>query len=479
MVKVGKWLVALVWCLAAPVFAQASATTDAYDRFMATATGAAQTTVTYGKDGTPVATPSSMTLTPDGGAGVKTTQSGSVRNPAGNAGTITATGRMPNSAIVGALGRFFGKVIPVTGWAIAVKELVDEMGFIATDGANGVIWESRNSEYCAANCQMVRYIYGVSGPFRYSALNACTELVNAHNAAPGTTTLASPRIEVQPNGSPYCKFNVFNRSTGAAQGGGQSAPTYTAAPPNLAPNDPSSMQAFLDAVAARSGWPSTSSVAKAAAAAAAASDTLIVPETVTVTGPAQTQGSKSTTTSTNPDGSTRTETVDCKWNHTYSGPTIVSSEVCTTTTTNDGAAGQTTTKTKTSEGEVPQKTEPAPELACGIAGKPACNVKVDESGTPAPETLDGQQTAEDKLQQLKEFAQDPKAKLPQMPTLNWSFELPTGCVAIAVPAFDPWLQSIDVCQFMPMFHDIMTMIWVIGGLFGAISMFWRSTFSAN
>ena len=87
--------------------------------------------------------------------------------------------------------------------------------------------------------------------------------------------------------------------------------------------------------------------------------------------------------------------------------------------------------------------------------------------------------ATDKLKDLKDFATDPKSKLPAFPTLNWSFRLPSGCVPLQIPAFAPYLQEIDVCQFMPIFHDLMSVVWVLGGLFGVISMFWRSTMSAN
>ena len=55
--------------------------------------------------------------------------------------------------------------------------------------------------------------------------------------------------------------------------------------------------------------------------------------------------------------------------------------------------------------------------------------------------------------------------------------MPTACGVIPVPAFAPFLSEVDICQFQPVFHDLMSVVWVLGGLFGAISMFWRKTFA--
>lgn len=337
-------LAAALW--PARAFAQL-ASTSAYDRFMATAVGASQTTVGYGSNGTPIASPSPMTLVPDGGTGMKSTQSGTVRNPAGNPATITATGRVSNAAAAGAIGRFAGKVFPWVAWPLAIKQLVDELGFVGSSHpeTGEVVLERYHSEYCAANCQTRRYTFQVSGPFRYNSENACAGLVTNYNAQPNyPTRLINPRI----TGNNLCTITRVNQDgTGATNF--NVGPTYQSAPPNLLPLEPATMQEFIDAIAAKSGWPASSRVAEATVAAAEANQEKVKPENVTVTGPAQTQGKKTTTTTVNPDGSTRTETRDCKWNHTYAGAVVHSQEVCTTTTTNDGESGKTTTKTETSE----------------------------------------------------------------------------------------------------------------------------------
>ncbi|EKD78668.1 MAG: hypothetical protein ACD_41C00301G0003 [uncultured bacterium] len=123
----------------------------------------------------------------------------------------------------------------------------------------------------------------------------------------------------------------------------------------------------------------------------------------------------------------------------------------------------------------PESDVPKEFKTCGLPGEPAC--KIDETGTPEAKTDTGEADAKKALKPLEDFAANPSAVLPTLPTINWAFTLPSGCAPIALPAFDPWLQEIDVCSFQPMFHDLMTVIWVMGGLFGAIGTFWRNTFS--
>lgn len=126
-------------------------------------------------------------------------------------------------------------------------------------------------------------------------------------------------------------------------------------------------------------------------------------------------------------------------------------------------------------GDKQRAPDPEKVITCGLPDTPAC--KIDEKGTPEPVKDTAQQDAKDAHKPLDDFLKDPKAMLPAFPTINWTFRLPSGCAPIALPAFAPFLQQIDVCQFQPMFHDIMSIIWVGGALFGAIGTFWRNVFA--
>lgn len=113
---------------------------------------------------------------------------------------------------------------------------------------------------------------------------------------------------------------------------------------------------------------------------------------------------------------------------------------------------------------------------CGLPGRPPC--KIDETGTPQVPENTNQQKVDSATQAIKDFIANPTSIVPEFPQLNWSFQLPTGCAAIDTPAFAAvGLASIDICQFQPMFHELMSIVWVLGGLFGAISLFVRNALS--
>jgi hypothetical protein len=120
-------------------------------------------------------------------------------------------------------------------------------------------------------------------------------------------------------------------------------------------------------------------------------------------------------------------------------------------------------------------------MPCGVAGAPPCNVKVDETGTPetVPELADPQALAQTPFTPYDQLKTDPKSFWPTLPTINWTFALPSGCGVISVPGFAPYLESIDLCPWQALFHEIMSVVWVLGGLFGAISTFWRNTFATT
>ena len=143
----------------------------------------------------------------------------------------------------------------------------------------------------------------------------------------------------------------------------------------------------------------------------------------------------------------------------------------------------TTTTVKIDGQEVPElgKTEQGKPIeqqdieTCGLPNTPPC--KINEEGTPEAQQDTHKKDVDDALADLKRLSTNPATFWPTFPQIRWDFALPTGCAAISIPAFSPFLQEIDVCQFQPIFHDIMSAVWVLGGLFGAISIFWRSTFA--
>lgn len=177
-----------------------------------------------------------------------------------------------------------------------------------------------------------------------------------------------------------------------------------------------------------------------------------------------------------------------------SGPSTAAEPGTVTTTTGPGGTTTTTTTTNnnityednrytyapttvTVSGDTTTTTErEAPEIdTCGLPGKPAC--KIDESGTPEPGTKDVQGDVDGKLDETREAIANPEGFFGAFPEITWSFALPSTCDVIAIPAFAPWLEEINVCAFQGIFHEIMTVVWMLGGLFGAIGIFWRDQLS--
>lgn len=113
---------------------------------------------------------------------------------------------------------------------------------------------------------------------------------------------------------------------------------------------------------------------------------------------------------------------------------------------------------------------------CGAPPLPACAVKVDETGVPAEGTAAGRfgdaNTNVDGTQSDAEGFLEGIADI-TLPSWSWTFSFPTGCTPLVLPAFDDF--EIDVCQFQPMIHDLMSVLWVIAGIWGLINLFMRAS----
>lgn len=250
-------------------------------------------------------------------------------------------------------------------------------------------------------------------------------------------------------------------------------------------------QEILDKIASASGWPT--SAARALASALNTPGASVQVEPPAVTGPATVKGETTTTTetvnlqpgttkeaapgTTSPtQPGTKTTTKTENTNVKYSGNSITTNNNVTNTTVTitNNVTNETNVEGDKTE-EVQDTKEPQEIETCGLPGKPAC--KIDETGTPEPVEDKAKDDTDKAIKPLDDFIKNPKSSLPELPVINWAFTLPSGCSPISLPAFDPWLQEIDICPFQSIFHDIMSIVWVIGGLFGAISIFWRNTFS--
>lgn len=164
-------------------------------------------------------------------------------------------------------------------------------------------------------------------------------------------------------------------------------------------------------------------------------------------GPGRAPGSSQTTNAGadgQPTGSSST-TVNVTNNYHYAGDTVTVTQTVTNNTTNPD--GSTT--------ETQQETEPDP--LCGVPGYPACNVKVDEQGTPEwkqPTTKDLDDIKAADAVKLNEVAQT----IPD-PDLGWFGAPPlAACRPYPLPNN---MGEIDACNVVDSVRSVMAYLWAL------------------
>lgn len=118
-----------------------------------------------------------------------------------------------------------------------------------------------------------------------------------------------------------------------------------------------------------------------------------------------------------------------------------------------------------STGTTPKPADGEEQAACGAPGQPPC--KIDETGTP---TQGNFSEAENALNQAKTDAIAEINKTRTGQGFTWTFQLPTGCQPLQLPAFAGMIDSIDICQFQPMIHDLLSMMWIAATIFALWGM---------
>jgi len=397
-----KLLSLLFFICSAAAHAAVTAPSTAFDTFMWQATGGAAQTVTYGTGGTPLVSPGLPVVDTDGGL-PKVTQSASVKNPSGNPVSVSLLSRVP-AAAVGSLLLGGLNAMSVLASGIVIYDFLKSEGFLVsknngalvvktpgvlsynTSSPAGTLCYSGAGNNPDGTCPktMVQYCNAATtnwtsiGPWN-GFPNVCLRNGTAINVINSPTGSCPAPAAIQP----YTGTTTWSRS--GTEGG-----CYTT---TTGPDQDSSVTALQSAIAAKSGWPSGSLVSQALVDAAAASGQKITPSTGTLTGPATSTGSTSTTT--NPDG-TKT-VITNNYTHNYAGNTITTGATTTTNTYNSSnVLTGTTTATST---DTPPKTDSQtdcdkyPEsIGCSKYGTPSSSDTLDKrtsAVTITPSTFSG------------------------------------------------------------------------------------------
>lgn len=451
-------LVLLLAWLPASSWAAGVAAGSAFDSFMWTATGGNSQTVGFGSNGTPIATPAPPMIDTDGGL-PRVTQSGTLKNPSGNPFTVSAAGRISAANTAKAVG----KVIAQNTWPLAVGwalyDLFKEMGYDAVrnpDGSVAVTKPAPSGNYA--------WDPVTNSPAGTLNLPTCTNPLTFGYCRSNATTLfarvgSADVARLEGLGWTYLSnggwFHDFNKTFSGSQ--------------TLAPSVPSSQREFIDAVAAKSGWPSTSAISRVLAEPAAGIGEKIKTEPLSVTGPATSQG-KQTVTQNVTNNTTKTETVT--HNHTYEGAKVNTTTVTTTTVVNNTTGETVDQSTKT---EAPTPAEP--QITCGLPDTPICAVKVNEDDTPEVLPKTEYEPLADKVKQSQEEGLE-RMKTPGDTSAlfaGWNvfFSAPpfASCSPIVLPAFKgASMGSLDPCPVVDGMRQVMGYIWAVAGLFLCLGM---------
>ena len=385
-------------------------------------------------------------------------QTGSLPNPSGGSVPVVAKGTLPALEVGKAVGRAalkIGSSLAFVGTGLALYDLAKELGFNLARNSDGSLSVSQATPSGA--CDLT------GGGISYST--------GSGNTTPWPTFLAQAApdsryqcVQSFPQNESSCSPTVQCKFVGSSTI--QYAPLTWATKALLVNpvTQPSTVQDLENAVASKSGWPAASKINDLMLDDP--SPHLQIPQQITVSGPASSPGPVSTTVNST-NNTTRTDTTT--HNYSYAGDTITTTNNVSSITIDNSTGAVTNSTTTTS---TPPSPSPAPEpaITCGLPGTPAC--KLDETGTAttAGTTYDATKTAIDTAKTASETAITGAASI-AAPSWSFAFQLPTGCA--------PYVTGIkgvvlNVCQYQPTIHGLLSAIWAAATAFAMIGMVGRT-----
>lgn len=119
------------------------------------------------------------------------------------------------------------------------------------------------------------------------------------------------------------------------------------------------------------------------------------------------------------------------------------------------------------------------EESCGGPGQPACNTKIDETGTPNGDGADSasRASADAEAQKLTDGIAGVVSGTgaPNSSTGFFSsLSFPSNCTPFSVGNARWGTYTVNFCSFQPIVHDLMSMVWVFFTILGSLSMVFRT-----
>jgi len=96
-------------------------------------------------------------------------------------------------------------------------------------------------------------------------------------------------------------------------------------------------------------------------------------------------------------------------------------------------------------------------------------VRIDEANVPRPVVNDAEQIADGIFSRINRCVSNLSDCIPALPNFSFAINFPTSCSVVSIPVMQHTF-NLDMCQYKPAIHNIMSMIWAFLGLFGAIRL---------
>jgi len=264
--------------------------------------------------------------------------------PGGVTIPVNVLGELPGVNVAAAIGRFAVKVSGPLMVGVALYDLAKELGFNARVGSDGkpVFQKETIGESCASGCFEYLMTNG-SGyanlPWEKSKSGACASgaawWASAHSNVGASGVLAGSQCQIQNWPLDHPTWVTMDYYEGIAS---RSIPPYSSVSVTFA-----TAQDLADAVAAKSGWPSTSALAKTMDAAIKAGESVTVAPT-SITGPASSPAVKQVV---NDPVANTTSTSTTTNNYTYEGAKVTTTTVTSVSIVNNTTGAVTTGPTTT------------------------------------------------------------------------------------------------------------------------------------
>lgn len=430
-------------------------------------------TVTYSGGTATAANASSLSFPPPANGPVYAQSTQSLNVGDGKSVPVTVRSRPSPAAIGKAVGNFAAKVVGVLTIGKALYDLCNELGYNcarATETGPITFTKPDPTACTVGPCYYYRVYNYNGGNFEdvFTSLSAAQSWwesrIQKSNLAAGNPPIV---FTWNRNGDSW----IACENGGCYYAGGVQA--FAQRAPDTAVSQPATLQDLADAIAAKSGWPSSSAITRVLPEAIAAGEPLPLPSPYQITGPSEVLLPPSITSW--PDGSTVTDTR--KKNLSYGPDSVTVTD--TSTKTQTAPNGVTTPVSTTTVGQ-PLPSQPTtaaatPEIqTCGYPGGPAC--KIDETGTP--EALPKGEYLPS-LDEYKAKADENRTTIggngdkPFFTGWNLFFFAPAlaPCEPMTLPDFQGRpMGQLDACNVVDGTRSVMSYIWALGALFLCLGM---------